>query len=1084
LSKNDYHVAITFKSDGTYMQAEDGPVDGSSGHTGMDSGTYTWNSATGALTCTTTLETDGGWSLSNAQVNSVIVNGDSAILHSPTEGDNTFSRVIASQQPVAASANTAPSFAAGGSGKVTTDFGVGDFGASVALQSDGKILLAGTINDDFALLRYNANGSLDTSFDGDGKVATDMGGSDAGHGIALQADGKILVAGEVAGNNTNYGLVRYDVNGTLDTSFAGSGKVITDFGGGEKANSITLQPDGKILVAGDYTISSNTGSSGGYSLARYNADGSLDTSFDNDGKLTTNFGGGGNGYGIALQTDGKILVTGNGYIGGVDRNDMTLARYNADGSLDASFDGDGKLTTDFGGAEYGMSVMPQADGKILVAGVSFIGSNNVALARYNTDGSLDTSFDGDGKVTTDLGGSDHGFAIALQADGKILVAGDGGSNADFALTRYNTDGSLDVSFDGDGKLTTDFGGTDESYSIRLQSDGKILIAGTRSGATDSDFALARYNSDGSLDTSFGSGSSNTLDGAPSYSENNSAVVLDNSVQVVDTELAALGNYAGATLTLSRHGGANAEDSYAATGSLSTLTQGGNLVYGGTSIGTVSTNASGTLLLTFNSNATQTLVNNTLSAIAYANSSDTPPASVQIDWNFSDGNSGDQGTGATLAATGTTTVSITPANDAPVNATPLVQVATTDQDHVVAGVSITDPDANSLQITLSAGHGVLSLSSISGLSFTTGDGSADTRMVFSGSKASVNAALNNFIYHGQSDFLSGTDFVSLMSSDQGGAGAGGTLTDSSMLSVFVVGAEGTEAVTGGTGDDTLAGGSGNEMISGGEGSDNLAGGSGNDVLLGGAGNDVLDGGPGADSSAYSGTRAHYSVATTATGITVTDNSGSDGMDTLNNVEQLRFYDMTVNLVIQAKVAATLPADVQSLTELYVAFFNRVPDADGLSYWIDQKAEGQSIGQIAETFYNAGVQYTSLTGFSASMTNQDFINVVYRNVLGRSGGADQGGLDYWNGELVSGRATHGSLVSDILNSAHSFKHDPTYGYVADLLDNKVAVANKFAIDLGLNYNSASDSIANGMAIAAAVTSTSTADAITLIGIPGVS
>ncbi|MFA7279016.1 MAG: delta-60 repeat domain-containing protein, partial [Sterolibacterium sp.] len=634
LSKNDYHVAITFKSDGTYMQAEDGPVDGSSGHTGMDSGTYTWNSSTGALTCTTTLETDGGWSLFNAQVNSVIVSGDSAILHSPTEGDNTFSRVIASNKPVAAASNTAPSFGAGGSGKVTTDFGVGDFGASVALQSDGKILLAGAIDDDFALLRYNANGSLDTSFDGDGKVTTDMGGSDAGHAIALQADGKILVAGEVHAidSDTNYGVVRYNADGGLDVSFAGSGKLVTDFSGNrngnsEKANSIVLQADGKILVAGSLSTYINGVNGGGFTLARYNTDGSLDTNFGSGGKVTTSFGDDGNGYSVALQTDGKILVTGSSYIGGVDRNDFTLARYNTDGSLDTGFDGDGKVTTDFGGAEYGMNVTVQADGKILVAGTSFIGSNNFALARYNTDGSLDANFDGDGKLTTDLGGSDHGFGITLQSDGKILVAGDGGSGTDIALARYNTDGNLDTSFDGDGKLTTDFGGTDESYSIRLQSDGKILVAGTRSGATDRDFALARYNIDGSLDTSFGSGSSNTLDGAPSYSENNSAVVLDNSVQVVDAELAAIGNYAGATLTLSRHGGANAEDSYSATGSLGTLTQGGNLVYGGTSIGTVSTNASGTLLLTFNSNATQTLVNNTLSAIAYANSSDTPPASV-------------------------------------------------------------------------------------------------------------------------------------------------------------------------------------------------------------------------------------------------------------------------------------------------------------------------------------------------------------------------------------------------------------------------------------------------------------------------
>lgn len=267
-------------------------------------------------------------------------------------------------------------------------------------------------------------------------------------------------------------------------------------------------------------------------------------------------------------------------------------------------------------------------------------------------------------------------------------------------------------------------------------------------------------------------------------------------------------------------------------------------------------------------------------------------------------------------------------------------------------------------------------------------------------------------------------------------------------------------------------------------DTLTGSTGNDTLTGNAGNDTLDGGTGTNTADYSGTRSHYTVTKTPTGYLVTDNSGSDGTDTLSNIGQLKFSDMTANLTMQAKAAAAPQADVQRLTELYVAFFNRVPDADGLAYWIDQMSGGQSVPQIAESFYNAGVQYSTLTGFSATMSNQDFINVVYKNVLGRTAGADQGGLDYWNGELTSGRASHGSLVSDILSSAHTFKTDPTYSWVADLLDNKISVANKFAVELGLTYNTASDSITHGMAIAAAVTSSSTVDAIALIGIPGIS
>jgi len=264
---------------------------------------------------------------------------------------------------------------------------------------------------------------------------------------------------------------------------------------------------------------------------------------------------------------------------------------------------------------------------------------------------------------------------------------------------------------------------------------------------------------------------------------------------------------------------------------------------------------------------------------------------------------------------------------------------------------------------------------------------------------------------------------------------------------------------------------------------IQGGAGNDTLNSTSGNDSIDGGGGADTAVFSGPRADYTLGRTATSYTVKDDVGSGGTDSLSNIEHIKFSDMTVNLTIQAKVAALSQADVQHLSELYVAFFNRVPDADGLSYWIDQMNGGQTINQIAESFYNAGVENAALTGYSAGMTNQDFINVVYKNVLGRTEGADQSGLDYWNGELTSGRASHGSLVTDILNSAHTFKNDGTYGWVADLLDNKISVASRFAIELGLTYNTTDDSIVHGMAIAKAVTATGTGDAIALIGIPGI-
>ena len=210
--------------------------------------------------------------------------------------------------------------------------------------------------------------------------------------------------------------------------------------------------------------------------------GHLDPSFGVGGKVTTTFGSSQSvaANGMAVQSDGKIVVA--GYTNTAGNFDFALARYNEDGSLDTSFDGDGKVTTDFGKSSVAFSMALQADGKIVVAGYVFGGGQtDFALARYNSDGTLDTSFDGDGKLTTDFGTSfDVSTSLALQADGKIVVVGYAGDNNNihFALARYNEDGSLDTSFDGDGKLTTDIEGYTES--VALQADGKIVVIGNKS----------------------------------------------------------------------------------------------------------------------------------------------------------------------------------------------------------------------------------------------------------------------------------------------------------------------------------------------------------------------------------------------------------------------------------------------------------------------------------------------------------------------------------------------------------------------------------------------------------------------------
>jgi hypothetical protein len=291
--------------------------------------------------------------------------------------------------------------------------------------------------------------------------------------------------------------------------------------------------------------------------------------------------------------------------------------------------------------------------------------------------------------------------------------------------------------------------------------------------------------------------------------------------------------------------------------------------------------------------------------------------------------------------------------------------------------------------------------------------------------------------------------------------------------------GTQAVLG-----YQVGSSGDNTLIGTAYADNLLGMGGNDSLTGGGGNDTIDGGAGVDTLILNGNLSGYSLTKIGNSYTVGSNTGVDGTDTVTNVEALKFADKTVNLTIQAKAAAAPQADVQNLAELYVAFFNRVPDADGLSYWIDQKAGGLSLNQIADSFYAAGIVYSEQTGFTTDMTDADFVRLVYKNVLGRSGATapPDGDVNYWAGDIHSGNATRGSLISTMLYSAHTFKGDGEWGWVADLLDNKIAVSKTFAIEWGLNFNTPQDSITQGMAIAAAITPTGTQEAIALIGVSG--
>jgi uncharacterized delta-60 repeat protein len=340
-------------------------------------------------------------------------------------------------------------------------------------------------------------GALDPSFGAGGKVTTAIGAADA-HAYALvrQPDGKLVVAGDSFNITTpslyDFTLARYNPNGSLDTSFNGTGKVTTAIGlNNDSASALALQPNGKLVAAGY----SYNGFNYDFALARYNADGSLDTSLDSDGIVTTPFAVYDDlAYAVAVQPDGKIIAAGRSSNG--SNYDFALARYNPNGSLDTSFNGTGKVTTAIGSDHdeaYALALQP--DGKLVAAGLSRTGSGAVfALARYNPNGSLDTSFGSGGKVTTAIGIQDDAIALAQQPDGKLVAAGYSyNPQRVFALARYNPNGSLDTSFNGTGKVTTAIGSfDDEAYALALQPDGKLVAAGFSYNGSNNVFALVRY----------------------------------------------------------------------------------------------------------------------------------------------------------------------------------------------------------------------------------------------------------------------------------------------------------------------------------------------------------------------------------------------------------------------------------------------------------------------------------------------------------------------------------------------------------------------------------------------------------------
>lgn len=394
-------------------------------------------------------------------------------------------------------------------GKIVTPVGSGDdYANAVVVQTDGKLILVGSSavsnGTSMSLVRYQRDGALDTAFGNDGKVITGVGSrDDVATASAVQADGKIVVVGRSlqTGSGYDFAVLRYNSDGSLDNSFGTAGKVVTDFNHqSDIARAVVIQADGKIVVGGEAMLASNT-TGVDFALARYNSDGSLDSSFGNGGKLTTALKASSGAdviRSLALQTvagEQRILAAGGG-------GDFMVARYTANGNLDTGFASGGKIVGLFNssiGAVNAVTVLP--DGKAVLAGQI---NHDFAVVQLTPAGALDSGFGVGGKAVNPVSASnwDEAMSVVRQADGKLLVGGwvyTSGSSGDFAIQRYTAAGVQDGDFGTHGNVITPMAaGTlnDLAHGLVLQADERVptvrVIQAGEATSGNHNFALTRY----------------------------------------------------------------------------------------------------------------------------------------------------------------------------------------------------------------------------------------------------------------------------------------------------------------------------------------------------------------------------------------------------------------------------------------------------------------------------------------------------------------------------------------------------------------------------------------------------------------
>ncbi|WP_328873522.1 calcium-binding protein [Streptomyces sp. NBC_00287] len=614
--------------------------------------------------------------------------------------------------------------------------------------------------------------------------------------------------------------------GDLDPTFSGDGTVLTDFADDDQAYDVAVQSDGKIVSVGasaDHSLLE-----GRWALTRHNADGTPDTGFGDGGTVTTAINNmepdlqWSEANAVALQPDGRIVVVGYSWRGYENCCWFTVARYNTDGSLDNSFSGDGRYFADIAGPTEARDVAIDSAGRIVAAGYT---GGEVAVLRLNGDGTPDTTFGGDGTVTADpsqepgeAGGGAN--AMVLQSDGKIVVGGDVGSTRfDFSLMRFNTDGSLDTGFDGDGMVRTDFGDYETVHGLALQSDGKIVAAGGDS--------MARYQPSGALDTGFDGDGRVVLSGG---------AVWDVTVQSADGRIVLAGsNGGGGNLAVLRHNPDGSQDTGFGTGGVATAD------FGGSDFArAVALQSDGKIVA-----AGRGGPDSGFALARFEGGGSTPPPPTGVDLS--------------VTKSGPGTVSI---GD---RATYTVRVTNTSTTTSATGVTLTDtltgPAHTVVSATATQGTCTTAVSCSLG---TLAPGATVTVTVVAEPRATGTLTQRATVTATQTDPATANNTVTITTTVNNargctriGTSGNDTITGTSGTDVICA-LGGTDTVNASSGNDTVHGGYGNDRLDGGYGNDTLNGGPGNDNLIGNygfdnlntvdsvSGNDTANGGPNTDS----------------------------------------------------------------------------------------------------------------------------------------------------------------------------------------------------------------------------------------------